>query len=407
MNRQKRLDPAASLSHSGAAFWGKLRLVAVLGVLVVWMALDYLLYRMSGMPGSGFRYWLLPPIVLIGTLMVGARFIQMAYSLERFRNAGVYLMDVLFSVSFPSILVGGGRLIVSEAEENLIYTIGGPGYVSVLPGNVVLVENLNGSVRAFGGGIHYINRLETIKEILALEDRYAKIDKLSATSRDGIEVEVRDVQFRYRLATGLSQANGTSRTTHDPYPFSEGAVVAMTYNRTVTASGVSTWHEGVSKLVESVITDYIREHLVDQLTAPKGVQDDPRGEIIKKFSSEGVVGQFRSRGAELLWIGIGHFDVPDRQVVEQHVSSWQTRWAGNAQVARAIGEAQRRAYQELGRSEAQAEILVNILTALNEIHTSGTPVEMRTLYLARIGQILDTMRSEALLPGEEHGSESE
>jgi len=46
----------------------------------------------------------------------------------------------------------------------------------------------------------------------------------------------------------------------DPYPFSARAMVAMTYNRFVTQSGVNSWHYGLNEIIETIIADFIPAH---------------------------------------------------------------------------------------------------------------------------------------------------
>lgn len=91
--------------------------------------------------------------------------------------------------------------------------------------------------------------------------------------------------------------------------------------------------------------------------------------------------------------------LPEKQVAEQRVSTWQTRWAGNANLVRAYGEAQRLAYQELGRAEAQAELLMSIVHALEDMEKQGDSRQhLRKIVLARIAGLLDAMRAQVALP---------
>jgi hypothetical protein len=130
--------------------------------------------------------------------------------------------------------------------------------------------------------------------------------------------------------------------------------------------------------------------------------EDPRGEIQRQFLSDAGRARFREKGAELLWIDIGHLETPEKQVVDQRVKTWQARWMGNANVVRAYGESQRLAYEEMGRAEAQAEMLMNIVYGLEDVASRSEPKKnIRALYLERIAQLLDAMgKQQALPPGE-------
>jgi hypothetical protein len=89
-------------------------------------------------------------------------------------------------------------------------------------------------------------------------------------------------------------------------------------------------------------------------------------------------------------------------VAEQRVNTWQARWMGNATIMRAYGESQRLAYEEMGRAEAQAEMLMSIVHGLEDVAARGEPRHnIRALYLARIAQLLEVMgKQQSLPPGE-------
>jgi len=65
---------------------------------------------------------------------------------------------------------------------------------------------------------------------------------------------------------------------------------------------------------------------------------------------------------------------------------------GNNKVARAFGDATRQAYQELGRAESNAELIVSIADGLKEVSRGENQAEnVKKILLARTAQILDTL----------------
>jgi hypothetical protein len=399
-----RRSRAGSQDAAEAYTRATIRLGVLFLTVLVFSFSNFVLYSQSSMPGLGLRYVCLPPVLLGILLVIGARYEQLGYQIDSFWAALNDLLANLGLGSYPALVVSDGKAQIRADEDNLVARIGGPGFVIVQPGNAALVESLDGSIRVLGPGRHYLNRLQTLKEYVSLEEREAGIDKLTATTKDGIEVNVRDIRYRYRLASVKFPEDGSTRSMQDPYPFSDEAVIQMTYNRNVTADGLASWHFGVNNAVDTVIADYIREHYVDHLTAPNAQGDDPRGEIYRKFNSERVRSQFTCRGAELLWIGIGHFEIPDK-VVDQRVTSWQTKWIGDANIVRAFGESQHMAYQELGRAEAEAEMLMSIVHALEDVgaQEGDSRQKIRTIYLARIAQLLEAMGKQ-YLPSQSNSS---
>lgn len=382
---------------------GMLWLLVLVAATAVFALLDVVLFRLSTLPGMSWRYWLIPPVILVFLLLTGARFTRVAYSLGDLSSGWRSLMASLFSFDLPILVIADGKpLIDSLGEPNLIQSIGGPGYLHIHPGNVVLLEGLDGQLRVLGAGRHFITRLERVKEVFSLEERYAQVETIAATSRDGLEVVARDIRYRYRLDSGRQGDVGLGRTPENPYPYSEQAVIQAVYNRTLDTSGLGEWHTGVNAVVESLIADYIRQNLVDHLTAPIIDSEDPRGRIRKQFFSDDGRARFREKGVELLWIDIGHFETLEKEVAEQRVNTWQARWMGNATIMRAYGESQRLAYEEMGRAEAQAEMLMSIVHGLEDVAAKGEPRQnIRALYLARIAQLLEVMgKQQSLPPGE-------
>lgn len=398
------VDPVNGLGRPASPWLlGLFWLLLMLAATVIFTALNVVLFPLSGLPGPAWRYWLVPGFILFYVLLAGARYLRAAYALSSLRSAFRYLLASLFSINYPILVIAEGKIQVdSLGEQNLIQVIGGPGYLHIQPGNVALLEGLDGRLRILSAGRHFMTRLERVKEVLSLEERYAHVERIAATSRDGIEVVARDIRYRYRLDSGATAGDGLGRTPENPYPYSEQAVIQAVYNRSLGDSGFGDWHTGVNAVVESLIADYIRQNLVDHLTAPILQSEDPRGEIQRQFLSDSGRARFKERGAELLWIDIGHFETPEKQVAEQRVNTWQARWIGNANVVRAYGESQRMVYQEMGRAEAQAELLMSIVHGLEDVAARGKPRQnIRALYLARIAQLLDAMgKQQALPPGE-------
>jgi hypothetical protein len=380
----------------------RLRLFIAFTVVLLWTIGNYFFYRFTIMPGIGVRYLLAPWVLLAALILAGISYVQLSFRLTNLTSALNYFLACMFSMQVPDLVISDGKAQTDEGQEHIILKVGGPGYLVIQPGNAVLLENLSGKVRVVGAGRHFISRLESVKEIASLEERFAHIEHLSATTKDGIEIVVHDIRYRYRLS-GDSNINGDAGRQSDKlFSFSEEAVIQMTYNRTLTPNGIGSWHLGVNQVVDAVITDYIRQHPVDYVTAPKTQGIDARGDIYREFYSQSGRNRFREKGAELIWIDIGHFETPEKTVIEQRVNTWQARWLGNANVVRASGEAQRTASQELGRAEAQAEMLKNIVHSLESVGAPGEVRQqnMRALYLARIAQLLDAMSTQPLYPEE-------
>ncbi len=365
-----------------------------------------------------WRYIIMPLAALIGSVFLGARYIQDIYNLKSFRKVLHYLLASLFDIFYPSLVIEDGKFKLKPGEENMVEKIGGPGNVVIRPGSVALFENAHNPTNTRAEGVHFLSRFEKVREKGSLEEQHGTIEQLAAVTKDGVRVYARDIHFRYRILPSRHllinedlnkqepppQENPESeyfryrhalrggRTPWVPYPYSIQAIRHMTYNRVVTSKGLVSWADTVRRQFDGVIKKYIRQNTLDQITAPRafGHTDagwelrKPRYEIHHNFKTTAFRKKFREVGAELLWYGIGYFEVADSRVNDQRVDTWRAAWQGDTRKKRAYSEARRLAYEEQGRAEARAEILMGIIQGLD---VRGLSDKQRT---SRIPELLLT-----------------
>jgi len=429
--------PTGSLLNNlfhGGRYWGYLRLLLILLAAIFFMLLSRIafeqidviavtegwvahypllqvvppgLLRFAALLISGrfLRYLYLPLAAFTGALLLGARYVQDTYQLPRFRLALRYILAAFIGIGYPILTISEGKKKIEAGEINLLELVGGPGYLRIKPGNVALIENLTGPARVLSAGSHFISRSELVKDTASLDDQHGFIEKVPATTKDGISIEVRDIHFRYRLRTGPPPGVYAQRTPAMPHPFSVEAVRDMAYNRTVSSTGLTPWHNAIQSAVQGTITDYINQRRIDYLTAPSVEVGNPRLNIAGLLNQASTRERLRNLGAELLWCDIGHFDIPEPKPDEEgkfkdpRPEKWGAEWVGSAAVERAYGDAQRLAFQELGRAEAQAEMLMSILSALNDIQLAEDPNQnLRKVILMRTAQILEALTEKLQAP---------
>ncbi len=150
----------------------------------------------------------------------------------------------------------------------------------------------------------------------------------------------------------------------------------------------------MGRIVVGAITDYVAANTIDYLTAPCSNPANPRLELRNELLFRGIRRSLTENGAELLWIDTGHLHIVEDSVDSQRTDLWASEWVGDSIVTRAYADAKRQAYQELGRAEAQAEMVLSIMDTLNDVAIStASPVEVRKLLLLRTAQLLDSMSS--------------
>jgi hypothetical protein len=400
---------------NGDRVWAHVRFLGVLALIGAAVVLGYFFEMLAPIVSVGpwatiqppglfdflvlrsWRYLLAPVAALVVALLAGGRFVQDIYDLKSYSAGLKYLIASLFGYDYPYLTVSGGKKEIEEGEVNLLDVIGGPGYVQIDPGTVVLFERLRGPSAVRAGGTHFISRFERIKEIVSLEDQTGEFKEITAITRDGIDVTVRDVKYHYRLITGRRGGAEAGRPVDNPYPFSVGAVYNMAYNRSVSSYGLTPWKRTVEQTIETTIREAIAAQTFDHLTSPNYRENDPREEIKRSLRSRKTRNDLKNLGAELIWIDIGFFD--NSLGEKQRLDALEARWAGSSRVERASLEARRVYYEEIGRAQAQADMLVSIIESLEDLGVSEDSTEnLRNIFLARTAQVLDTLAQSANRP---------
>jgi hypothetical protein len=349
-----------------------------------------------------FRYALAPFIAALIVLLYGGRYIQDVYELTRYENALRYFLSSIFGLpQYERLRIENGAKQLAAGAENTLDKIGGPGYVIIAPGNVVLFERLTGPAAVRAAGTHFVSRFERIAAIVNLDEQIGQSSH-KATTREGIPVEARNASYRFRLLPGKRFSGPAGRAMINPYPFSTKAVVDMAYNRNVRGDGLMSWGDAVKNAIDTAITAYISGTTLDKLISPSlisGDLGDVTREIVQKsLYSSGTRTSFRNLGAELLFCDIGHFAINDTKIEEtvksQRTNTWKARWIGVANKTRSDADAQRHAFQDLARAEVQAEMLVSIAHALEDagLNKDGSTLDnLDNIILMRTAQIIEAI----------------
>lgn len=375
----------------------KIFYILVLIMLLINLIYLEIKYVVPGVETMGiFRYLVFPLGAMITAFLAGASYVQNIYNVESHAAATLYLVASFFGIGYPSLKVADGQKKIALGKVNRLEIIGGPGYIKILPGNVILTERLHNPAGVYSATNIFASRFESIVTTMNLDDQHGDITEVKAVTKDGIAVVVKDINFRYRVWSGHQVPSTVGgRNSINPYPFTVQAVRSLAYNRVVTKDGLISWHDTVTGAIKGAIADYIAKHQLDQITAPRYIEADPRKEISEQLKTPAIRDKLKDVGAQLLWCDIGHFGAESNRISEQRIDTWKAGWVGNAAVTRAYGEAQRIAYQDIGRAEAQAEVLMSIIHALDDIDLAAEDKNrnIRKIILLRTAQVLEAMTS--------------
>lgn len=339
------------------------------------------------------RYLITPLAAITLVIIAGAYFVQDVYAIKKYKDSLRYVLASMFAMDYPALVIDKHIQTKANQADNLINKIGGPGYVLVEPGNAAIFRHLREPGLDLVAATHFLAPFETIAKVIDLDEQQGDKDEIKAMTRDGIMVVLRDIHMRYRIKQAFRDGKPARKTLNDPYPLAPNALHNMLYNMTVSNSGPDNWNEAVERVIVGGITDFIAEHTIDYLTAPRGGTPNPRIELNNELFYKSAQRALEGYGAELLWVDVGHMDIPYEGIDDQRANLWASEWIGDITVSKAYSQAIRQAYQELGRAQAQAEMILSIADALRtaNFEGGGSRENLRKMLLARTAQVLDSI----------------
>lgn len=353
-------------------------------------------------------YFLITLSAILIAFYYGAKYVQDIYELEDTKKAMGYLWICMYGFFLPKLKISGGHKKLEEEHYHSMEKIGGPGKLQVDPGNAVVLETLEAHTRVVGSGTHTMTRFEKIKDALLFEDQFGEIDKVEALTRDGVEVAVLGVQYRFRIDAITKEKDEETLSLTAPLSFSKRAVTQLSYQRAVGDNHhFSPWEKAVEGKIRGIISEQINNTDLDTLVTPHILDGHPLDELRKKLNTPATRDQFKGMGIRLLSCNIGQLAMTSDKIDKQLVEAWFAKKEGVARVVRAQSESENFISQERGRAEGQAMLLKNISRALEEIDMHEKPAgqtdkkeqdatrrkNLRNILLARTAQILESRTS--------------
>lgn len=366
--------------------------------VIGWLPGPLLIFLGAALNPYGLRYIITPLAAFFFILFAGSFYVKDVYALPDLGSAFRYVTASMFTLRYPRLIIDKGAMQVKKSEVNLIDKVGGPGFVSIEPGSAAIFRFLREPGPSMFSTTHYLAPFETVAQTVDLDEQQEKKEEIKAVTRDGIKVVLRDAHIRYRIKQQTRDGAPVRRSLAEPHPLDPDALRNMLYNLVTSSEGLQKWQDAVEGAVVGQITDYIGSHTIDQLTAPRNGFSNPRIELLSTLT-EKARKPLNDLGAELLWIDVGHLDIAYDLVDDQRTSLWAADWVGDTTISRSYTEAIRQAYQELGRAQAQAEIILSISDALSNANLpNNTHENLRRLLLARTSQVLDSLSTRSIRP---------
>ncbi len=159
---------------------------------------------------SNLRY-AFPPLAAMGLVFItGAYFVRDIYHLRNLRHSLHYVISSMLGIFYPRLSIDNGKMKLAPKEVNLLDDIGGPGFIMIQPGNVVMFRKLRESLQPKLTTSFMMARFEMIGQIASLDDQHGYVDNIEVMTRDGIRIVVRDINYRYMIES--VKARGSARS---------------------------------------------------------------------------------------------------------------------------------------------------------------------------------------------------
>lgn len=383
--------------------WGKLRLLAWVLMPLLFLIADIgwgIFGRFSNFFQTVIILYLLS---LVSAFAASVSYIRDIYGMETDRIPFRHFITCLFGVFVPKIEVTN-KIHDSDWKE-MLEKIGGPAFLNINTGYAVITETLTAPAHIYGpGGRQFVSWQERVQDVIDLHEQEGGPSNLSATSRDGIEVKVENLRFNFRIWDHQWESQGNKASDSlNPFPYSKDAIHNFIYNRTVQIDKAGrqkpfSWFDVVGGRVKGIVRGYINEHLLDDVIATRehAENKNPRKTIRDLAYGSDFRQKMRSIGTILRWWDPGEFTSQD-DIELQFLSNWGVELDNNIKRNQAYGNAQKKAFEELGRAEAEAELLMSILRSLDGIKFSSDKTQsLQNLILMRTAQVIRALNTPKL-----------
>jgi len=264
------------------------------------------------------------PVLMAGLLALnlGAAYLTDLFELESAGIAYRYLLGAVFGLSYPVLTIDRGQVQALD-QANPLLRIGGPGYLNLHLGFAAVFETIEGQPKIYGPTRErtefFIQGFERLREVIDLRDQLRQLDEVRTVTKDGIVVYARDVQIVFRAY------GGEQRTAGSPLPVETRSVLGLAYGGQVGEPGLSHWTDTLPELARNELEAFVSGRTLEEFLAlPQ--QDSsrreagpthvhiPRRELTESFHTAARRSRLRELGLELVWLGVGTWEVRDDQI---------------------------------------------------------------------------------------------
>lgn len=297
---------------------------------------------------------------------LGSHYLADMYELETLSLASRHLLASMFGFGQDTLVVSEGQLANLDHNSPLL-RIGGPGFLNVHLGFAAVLEDSQGLPKVYGPqGRRTVEGFERLRDVIDLRDQLRRVPEVRAVTADGVEVCARDVQMVFRAYSGEQPRN-----LETPYPYTEEAIRRLVYGQPVSERGPRHWTAGLDRLVAEQVETFVSSLSFENLlalrpqTSRHGTAQETfhisRSKLTERFHTSETERRLREQGLELLWVGVGTWEVrteeSDASAGRALLDAWKTRQRLDLLATPAYQQRQK----SIGRREATLATLQQVV----------------------------------------------
>ncbi len=403
INRRRRpSQPPAALRQNSSH---PLFLPALGGVLLIFLYFFFAMERTTQAANYGIEVNIITitwrvlrhfvPVIL-GALLarsVAISLVQKLYDLPNSGAAQEFLGQLRSDIGIGRIVRAQSQTLEAVRPQAPVLRIGGPGVISIGPGEVGVTEYDGRILRTLPAGRHRLGRFEYLHTVLDLRIQERHIPNIHLVTRDGIEIKA-NINLTYRLSTG-----STPPTRNHPFPYDDDAVRRAAYDQIVFSNGAaSNWITVPETVAKSELTKILTKYRLDDVLQPDEHSEEPH-HLIHTELERVVHLQLLERGIELNMLDLGPFKFP-KEVTKQYIDYWQTQWRIKTDISEAEGEARAQEEVEIARAEAEVIMIQAIVEGIKRAQEEGRSGTVREIVALRLIESLEKVarQSQSLYP---------
>ena len=364
-------------------------------------------------------------IILVAPLILGfvgfkiiftvlEKYTKSLYDLAEDVDVGKLIDKRLFGLTSESPFaanMSGSFIVISDDKlgEKLswVHSFGGPSKLIIMDGYAVYLERGGKFSRVIGSGIAFLDRFETIREIIDLRPQIKEL-AIDCWTKDGIQLKVHihlECQILSAENSRASQVELTLESDKRIYPFYEKAAKAAVETAAVRLTDGKPekydWVAGVCGNIEghirthtlsNTINDLLRTEATEQTVArqPSG---ESNGKTVTRLFSPELKDLILEKGnndvtrlgARLINLQV--FKVEKNPLIDEQ---WRENWSAEWKSLNTVTEGEAKAYNIRTKEKAHADAQKDMILAIAESLENLDSQEIREHLILSLSGMLES-----------------